>query len=240
MILGHNHPAILRAILEQAPRGLHYSACHELELRWSELIRSIVPGAERVRFTMTGTETTALAIRVARAATGRSRIIKFRGHEEAAGSGPRTEEAFGVRNPKIYYTSQIKLTATLSSKLLVDAGWSTNNETYTTYELEPSALKAGGPIPRTDIILQTTWGAPTASFFLHVPIRRTWGTSLSYVTGSHALKTGIQWGYGWNRSQKRFMQQGPDAGFGVDLVQRYRNGVPDSQPRRPQLSGSCG
>src|SRR5262245_30379275 len=80
LILGHNHPAILRAITEQAPRGLHYSACHELEVRWAELIRECVPGAERVRFMMTGTETTALAIRLARAATGRTRIIKFRGH----------------------------------------------------------------------------------------------------------------------------------------------------------------
>src|ERR1700674_1788140 len=80
LILGHNHPAVLRAIIEQASRGLHYSACHELELRWAELIREIVPGAERVRFTMTGTETTALAIRVARAFTGRTKIVKFQGH----------------------------------------------------------------------------------------------------------------------------------------------------------------
>jgi glutamate-1-semialdehyde 2,1-aminomutase len=80
LILGHNHPAIVAAITEQAHRGLHYSACHELEVRWAELIRECVPGAERVRFTMTGTETTALALRVARAFTGRSKIVKFRGH----------------------------------------------------------------------------------------------------------------------------------------------------------------
>jgi glutamate-1-semialdehyde 2,1-aminomutase len=80
LMLGHNHPAIVKAITEQARRGLHYSACSELEVRWAELIRECVPGAERVRFTMTGTETTALAIRVARAFTGRTKIIKFRGH----------------------------------------------------------------------------------------------------------------------------------------------------------------
>jgi glutamate-1-semialdehyde 2,1-aminomutase len=80
MILGHNHPAVLKAILEQAPKGTHYSAGSEIEVRWAELIREIVPGAERVRFTMTGTETTALAIRIARAHTGRSKIVKFRGH----------------------------------------------------------------------------------------------------------------------------------------------------------------
>jgi len=80
LMLGHNHPAVVAAIIEQARRGLHYSACHELEIRWAELIRGCVPGAERVRFTMTGTETTSLAIRVARAFTGRQKIVKFRGH----------------------------------------------------------------------------------------------------------------------------------------------------------------
>ena len=80
LMLGHNHPATVRAITEQARRGSHYSACHELEIRWAELIREIVPGAERVRFTMTGTETTALAIRVARASTGRTKIVKLQGH----------------------------------------------------------------------------------------------------------------------------------------------------------------
>jgi glutamate-1-semialdehyde 2,1-aminomutase len=80
LVLGHNHPAIVAAITEQAKKGLHYSACSELEVRWAELIRECVPGAERVRFTMTGTETTALAIRVARAVSGKTKIVKFRGH----------------------------------------------------------------------------------------------------------------------------------------------------------------
>jgi glutamate-1-semialdehyde 2,1-aminomutase len=80
LMLGHNHPAVLKAILEQARLGTHYSACSELEVRWAELICSIVPGAERVRFMMTGTETTALAIRVARAFTRRQHIVKFEAH----------------------------------------------------------------------------------------------------------------------------------------------------------------
>src|SRR5436305_1599186 len=80
LMLGHNHPAVVRAITEQARKGLHYSACSELELRWAELIRGCVPGAERVRFTLTGTETTSLAVRVARAFTGRDDIVKFESH----------------------------------------------------------------------------------------------------------------------------------------------------------------
>ena len=80
LMLGHNHPAVLKAIQEQARLGTHYSACSEIEVRWAELICSIVPGAERVRFMMTGTETTALAIRVARAVTGRRHLVKFEAH----------------------------------------------------------------------------------------------------------------------------------------------------------------
>jgi glutamate-1-semialdehyde 2,1-aminomutase len=80
LLLGHNHPAIVKAITEQAAKGLHYSACSELEVRWAELIRACVPNAERVRFTLTGTETTSLAVRVARAFTGRDDIVKFESH----------------------------------------------------------------------------------------------------------------------------------------------------------------
>src|SRR2546430_1940613 len=80
LMLGHNHPAVLKAIQEPARLGTHCSACSEIEVRWAELICSIVPGAERVRFMMTGTETTALAIRIARAATGRQHIVKFEAH----------------------------------------------------------------------------------------------------------------------------------------------------------------
>jgi glutamate-1-semialdehyde 2,1-aminomutase len=80
LMLGHDHPAVITAIVEQARRGLHYSACHDLELRWAELIHECVPGAARVRFTMTGTETTALALRTARAFTGRTKVLKFTGH----------------------------------------------------------------------------------------------------------------------------------------------------------------
>ncbi len=95
LILGHNHPAVVAAVTEQARKGLHYSACHELEVRWAELIRECVPGAECVRFTVTGTETTALALRVARAFTGRSAIIKFQGHFH----GIQDTTVAGVKDP---------------------------------------------------------------------------------------------------------------------------------------------
>ncbi len=80
LFLGHGHPVILQALREQLERGTHYGACHELEVRWAELVQRLVPSAERVRFTNSGTEATQLALRLARAHTGKPKIVKFEGH----------------------------------------------------------------------------------------------------------------------------------------------------------------
>ena len=80
LFLGHCHPAVVRAVQEQMARGTHLGACHELEVRWAELVKKLVPCAELVRFTMSGTEATHLAMRIARAYTGRSKIVKLAGH----------------------------------------------------------------------------------------------------------------------------------------------------------------
>ncbi|MGE3911382.1 MAG: aspartate aminotransferase family protein [Chloroflexota bacterium] len=80
LILGHCHPVVTAAVMEQVQKGSHYGACHELEIRWGQLVQEIVPSAEAVKFTSSGTESTMLAIRLARAFTGRDRIIKVNGH----------------------------------------------------------------------------------------------------------------------------------------------------------------
>jgi glutamate-1-semialdehyde 2,1-aminomutase len=80
LILGHNHPAVLEAVSAQVQKGAHYGSSHALEVEWAELIRQLIPSAERVRFTVTGTEATHLGLRLARAFTGRSKIIRFAGH----------------------------------------------------------------------------------------------------------------------------------------------------------------
>src|SRR2546428_663785 len=80
LFLGHTHPAVVRAVQEQMARGTPVGACHEPEVRWAELVNRLVPCAELVRFTMSGTEATHLAMRIARAYTGRSRIVKLPGH----------------------------------------------------------------------------------------------------------------------------------------------------------------
>jgi glutamate-1-semialdehyde 2,1-aminomutase len=80
LFLGHCHPAVVQAVQAQVARGTHLGASHELEVRWAELVNQLVPSAELTRFTMSGTEATHLGMRVARAYTGRTKIIKLAGH----------------------------------------------------------------------------------------------------------------------------------------------------------------
>ena len=79
MILGHNHPAILEAVIETAQNGLSFGAPTELEITMAEKVREIVPSMEKLRMVSSGTEATMSAIRLARGFTGRDKILKFEG-----------------------------------------------------------------------------------------------------------------------------------------------------------------
>jgi glutamate-1-semialdehyde 2,1-aminomutase len=79
-ILGHAHPAVVQAIRSAAERPHTYGQQHELEIRVAEQIQGMVPCAELVAFTSSGSETVQLAHRLARAFTGRNLILKFEGH----------------------------------------------------------------------------------------------------------------------------------------------------------------
>lgn len=80
LLLGHAHPTLVKAVAEQVALGTHYGACHELEVVWGQLVIDLVPSAERVRFTASGTEATLMAFRLCRAFTGKRKIVKFEGH----------------------------------------------------------------------------------------------------------------------------------------------------------------
>ncbi len=80
LLLGHQHPAVVAAAQAQLQKGMHFAASHELELEWARLVHDMVPSAERVRFTSSGTEATHLAMRLARAASGKPKIIRFIGN----------------------------------------------------------------------------------------------------------------------------------------------------------------
>jgi glutamate-1-semialdehyde 2,1-aminomutase len=80
LILGNAHPAVIAAVTDQLSRGFAFGAQHRGEIELAELIREVVPGAERVIFSNTGSEAVQAALRLARAFTGRPLIIKFEGH----------------------------------------------------------------------------------------------------------------------------------------------------------------
>ena len=101
MIMGHNHPDVLNAVIERAKLGLSFGAPTELEIELADRLCEIMPGMDMVRMVNSGTEATMSAIRLARGFTGRDKIVKFEGcyhgHSDSllvkAGSGALT---FGV------------------------------------------------------------------------------------------------------------------------------------------------
>ncbi len=156
------------------------------------------------------------------------RIRKFRGHENSAPAGYAIAgEATDIRAPKQYYTSEIKYTGTLTSRFLVEAGFAINNESY---DLTPQNLDSVPPleqggrtptnalfIPKRDVTLQTAFDSYDGGVYYREPIRKTFVGAASYVTGSHNIKAGIQYGYGYFWRQRR---------MAADAVQLYRNGAP--------------
>lgn len=93
LILGHAFPTVVEAVKEQAERGLHFfGTLNEQCIQLAEQLVPVIPCAERIAFTTTGSEATAYAMRTARAATGRSKILKF----EGAYHGNHDYSAFSV------------------------------------------------------------------------------------------------------------------------------------------------
>ncbi|MCO6435674.1 MAG: glutamate-1-semialdehyde 2,1-aminomutase [Phycisphaerae bacterium] len=97
-IVGHAHPAVVEAVQQAATRGLSFGACCAAEAELAEIVVSALPSVEMIRFVNSGTEAAMSAIRLARAATKRSCVVKFtgcyHGHTDgllvAAGSGAAT------------------------------------------------------------------------------------------------------------------------------------------------------
>ncbi len=94
-LLGHAPPAVVEAVREQAERGLHFGAMNEPTLELAETALEFVPGADTFRFAVTGTEATMYAVRLARAYTGREKVLKV----EGGWHGGNTDLAHGVHAP---------------------------------------------------------------------------------------------------------------------------------------------
>ncbi|MGE3957145.1 MAG: carboxypeptidase regulatory-like domain-containing protein [Vicinamibacterales bacterium] len=147
------------------------------------------------------------------------RLLKNRGSAMTAGFDPRT--AGIVWNSPIYTTGSIKFTSTLSNTLFFETGFSTNFERYNTMYQEGLFKERGTPewytvINRTDTARGTAWGNG-AGFNGMYPDRLAVSASLSYVTGSHNVKVGIQDNWGSYRNTR--LANG-------DLRAQFNNGVP--------------
>jgi glutamate-1-semialdehyde 2,1-aminomutase len=84
-ILGHAHPAVVKAVCQTAATGMSYGAPTVIETEMAELLKQLVPSIEKVRMVSSGTEATMSAIRLARGFTGRDKIIKFEGCYHGSG-----------------------------------------------------------------------------------------------------------------------------------------------------------
>src|SRR2546429_7415207 len=80
LIHGHAHPVLVSAVSQAVAEGSHFASATSAEVEAAERFRGMVPSAEVVRFTNSGSEATMLALRLARAHTGRRKFLKFEGH----------------------------------------------------------------------------------------------------------------------------------------------------------------
>ena len=154
LIHGHAPRGLLKVLRETAARGTSYGAPTELEIRLGEKVRALMPSMERVRFVSSGTEATMSAIRLARAATGRDRVIKFEGcyHGHAdpflvkAGSGATTLGAPtspGVPRKAVQHT----LLATYNDLASCERLCATNRHQIAALIVEPVAGNMGVVLP---------------------------------------------------------------------------------------------
>jgi glutamate-1-semialdehyde 2,1-aminomutase len=160
LILGHAHPAVVRAVCDAAARGTSYGAPTEAEVLLAELVRELVPSMERVRFVSSGTEATMSAVRLARGFTGRDFILKFdgcyHGHGDSflvkAGSGVAT---LGLPNsPGVpAELSKFTLTAPFNDLDAVEAVFRAHAGKVAAVILEPVVGNAGF-IPPADGFLE--------------------------------------------------------------------------------------
>ena len=159
MILGHTHPDVLNATIEQMKSGFSFGTPTELETEIAKLITSVVPNVDMVRMVNSGTEACMSAIRLARGFTGRDKIVKFEGcyhgHSDSflikAGSGAAT---FGNPNsPGVTQgTAKDTLLAIYNDLESVKALFEQNKEEIAAIIVEPIAGNMGCIVPKTEFI----------------------------------------------------------------------------------------
>jgi hypothetical protein len=151
------------------------------------------------------------------------RYPKFKLHELGSFYDPETAAYRRDQDRALYATGQAKWTSTVTNRLLVETGFSTNIE-FVTILYQPGIKKERftpdwyNTIGKFDLLTTRAYdGVPSPTFGLF-PAKYVVSTAASYVTGSHSLKAGLQWGFGRYRI---------DRDINGDIVQLYLNGVPN-------------
>ena len=190
LLLGHGHPVVMERVAAALKCGTHFGASHPTEVEWGEKIRAMVPCAQKLRFTSSGTEATHMALRLARALTGRDVVLRFRGHfhgwhdHMASGYASHFD---GTPTPGV-------LKAVTSDVILVDPN-----------DVEGVKAAFAGPRPIAAVILEPTGAStgriPTDGVFLQFlrDITREHGAVLIFdevVTGFRVAPGGAQAHFG--------------------------------------------
>lgn len=152
LLLGHCHPAVVTAVQNQIEKGTQLAGCSELEIEWARLVQAMIPSAERVRFTSSGTEATHMAFRLVRAATGKTKIVRFRSHFH----GWHDHVAFGVNDHMDGSPTVGVVPSVASSVILVDPNDTAHvgrlletDRDIAAVMLEPVGASSGAiPVPR--------------------------------------------------------------------------------------------
>ncbi len=161
LALGHAHPAVVAALQDAVTRGTSYGAPTELENELARLVLDTMPSMERIRFVNSGTEATMSALRLARAATGRTKIVKFTGnyHGHAdlllvqAGSGVETlglPDSPGVPGPVVADT----LTAPYNDIDTVTDLFERHPDSIAAVIVEPIAANMGFVLPKPGFLAE--------------------------------------------------------------------------------------
>jgi len=150
LLLGHAHPAVLEAVQRVVPNGLHFGNDHPEMVDWAELILTRLPAAERVRFTNSGSESAVLALRLARAYSGKEKVLRLEGHFSgwhdavAKGAAPPFDSAVSLGIPRATLDTIVVVPANLEA---IDAALASDVEIGSVM-LEPSGA-SWGTVPLT-------------------------------------------------------------------------------------------
>ncbi len=148
LILGHSPSAVMEDVKKQIEIGTHFGTSHELEIKLAKQVAKMVPSAEMIRFTNSGTEANMYATRLARAYTGRSKIAKFEGgwHGGYDALHVAVKYPYGVPESAGLTNGALKDTVVLPFNNLEGVEEKLKNEEIASVIIEP-VLGAGGGVP---------------------------------------------------------------------------------------------